>query len=706
VNRRLLFAVIAALSVSVTACGGGGGGGAIPAAHLPGTTNTSTIPSQLLVSNYDQDVMKSSTYVGPIANAHLNVTVLVHQQNAQALVQYAQDVSNPGSALFRHFLTPDQIAERFGATLADYQAAAQYFAKNGLAVAGWRQRMLLTVAGSQSKMEKAFGTTFGIYEHDGQQFVAPDSQPHFSQPLPVDAVGNIVGYRLKHTYIIFPPHAGTGYTTGYSPSTVRAAFDYIGDYNNGGYNGDGVIIAIIGTGPIDTTSSGKGDVDLNAYLAATNTTSAAPVVEKTVTEAGVASGLQDSGINPADFPFSGDFQSPPPVSKPTCAGSLPSCNPEDGEAQLDTQQASTLAPDATVYFYLAYNAADCENIQFPNSCPTTGSNAGQPEIGIAESDPEIQQVISDNEADVVSMSFGEGEFDPSNQGAGAFSGYSSGSNPYSGSYSQLEFAELETEGIAIFASSGDNGSAECTTATTYLAEQCVSYPAGDPAITSVGGITANVNVFGQPTAPWLAWGISTSDSGYGALEGSGGGVSAIIPAPSWQSSVLGASNREQPDVSMIGDPSTGVSLIENAAFGGTIQGIGGTSVAAPEMAAMWADVLSACKVHPGTAACPMNNGGHYWRLGNASPYLYAIYACKSSCTTGQTSQGVNWTPTLPYDQVFYDIIYGDNQMQNPTYTPATPIPGASAGPGYDLVSGIGVPFAGHLTEAITKQPVP
>ena len=66
----------------------------------------------------------------------------------------------------------------------------------------------------------------------------------------------------------------------------------------------------------------------------------------------------------------------------------------------------------------------------------------------------------------------------------------------------------------------------------------------------------------------------------------------------------------------------------------------------------------------------------------------------------------SYTPTLAYNQVFYDIIYGDNQMQNPVYSPASPIPGASAGPGYDQVTGVGVPYAGHLIDAITGLSVP
>jgi subtilase family serine protease len=690
VNRRFLFAAGAALAILLAACGGGGGGGAVPATHLPGTTSLANVPSQLLVQSWGQSAMTGATYVGPLANASLNVSVLVHQQAAQALQQYAQDVSNPSSGNFRKFLTPDQLATRFGATQTSYQAVAQYFVNNGLAVAGWKQRMLLTVSGSQANMQKAFGTTFAIYQHNGTEFVAPMSQPHFTQQLAVDEVGNIVRVQPDRRDIV-PPEAGAGFSTGYSPSTVRAAFDYIGAYESG-FDGNGIVVGIVGTGPIDTTSSGHGDVDLNTYLADTQTANAATVTEKVVTNEGVTTGLATSCPSGCSFPFSGgSFASPPPVTS-SCSGSLPACNPEDSEAQLDTQQAATLAPGASVFFYLAYNAADCSGITYPSPCPSAAADAG-PEIGIDESDPEIQQAISDNQVDVLSLSFGGGEIQ---QG---WTGYE-GASGYVGSFSQLEFAALAAEGIAVFAASGDNGSAECSSGSTYLPEQCVSYPAGDPNVTSVGGVTLNVNAFGQTTAPWLAWGISTSESGFGGREGSGGGISGVpIPAPSWQAgSPIGATDREQPDVSMIGDPRTGVSLVTNAAFGGGISGIGGTSVATPEMAAMWADVLSACKANPSAGACASGGGSATpWRLGNAAPYLYAILK--------HTSIG-SWTPALAYDQVFYDVVYGDNQMTNPNESPASPIPGASAVPGYDLVTGIGVPYAGHLIDAITGLNVP
>jgi xanthomonalisin len=692
VNRRLAFTAAAAFAIALAACGGGGGG-SVPSVQQPQTTSgLGNVPASLIIQNYGQGAMTGATYVGPVTNAQLNVTVLVHQQNAQALEAYAQSVQDPASGTFRHFLTPDQIAAEFGASQSDYQKAAQYFVSNGLAVAGWKQRLLLVVGGSQSSMQRAFGTTFGLYQKNGQQFIAPMTQPHFLAQLPVDAVGNMVQYRSKHTYILTPPKAGLGLSVGYSPSTVRAAFDYVGAYN-AGYIGTNINVGIIGTGPIDNTCSGTGDCDLNALASDTNTTNVAHVTQVDVEPSAVAAAL--ATIKNPTFPYSGEFQSPPPVTRPcTVTGNgnvSPGCNPEDSEAQLDTQQAATLAPGSTVLFYLAYNPNDycTPQVNYPSPCP---SGAGVAMIGINEADAEIMQAISDNTADVLSLSYGEGE-------PQTFSGLS-GADGYTGSYSQLEFAELAIEGIAVFVSSGDNGSAECfsdaLTGPDWLAQPCVSYPAGDPSVTSVGGVTANVNAYGQQTAPWLAWGISTFDNGYGAVEGSGGGSSATggvgIAAPPWQATALGATSREQPDVSLIGDPSTGVAEVVNQQFNGGITIVGGTSVAAPEMAAMWADLLSACKLHPSAGVCPASG----YRLGNAAPYLYAIYK-------GTVYQ--SYTPSLPYASVFYDIVYGDNQMSNPTYTPASPIPGASAGPGYDMVTGVGVPYAGHLIQALTGLPV-
>jgi subtilase family serine protease len=171
-------------------------------------------------------------------------------------------------------------------------------------------------------------------------------------------------------------------------------------------------------------------------------------------------------------------------------------------------------------------------------------------------------------------------------------------------------------------------------------------------------------------------------------------VSSIIPAPPWQAGPgVSSSGRNQPDASLLCDPATGMRIIFDAAFGANAYGgqstqIGGTSVAAPEMAAMWALVLQACKQ---TASCAKGNGAYPYRLGNAAPYFYAIY-----------------NNAQLYPSTFFDVVFGSNALpgcslngtckQEPTPSP-TPY-GFSAGVGYDHVTGIGVPFARHLIQAV------
>src|SRR5262249_27290894 len=84
---------------------------------------------------------------------------------------------------------------------------------------------------------------------------------------------------------------------------------------------------------------------------------------------------------------------------------IPTCNQEDGETQIDTEQASSLAYDANVHYYLAYNPNDgCGAIGSP--CPP---GAGIPLQGLGELDAELQSAIAENASDILSLSFGGAE---------------------------------------------------------------------------------------------------------------------------------------------------------------------------------------------------------------------------------------------------------------------------------------------------------
>ena len=192
--------------------------------------------------------------------------------------------------------------------------------------------------------------------------------------------------------------------------------------------------------------------------------------------------------------------------------------------------------------------------------------------------------------------------------------------------------QADAQGQTMFFSSGDTGS------------QC-------PAVTGVNGVPAGIPDTNYPASSPFGIGVGgTSVLNNNPLTeigwyAGGGGLSPIEPAASFQANaaVLGVTappTRGVPDVSLDADPESGYDVVVD----GTVEGIGGTSASAPSWQGIWARV----------------NGAHAG-LGFAGPVLYS---------------------TEP-SSAFHDITLGANGA----YT---------AGPGYDLVTGLGTPDIAKL----------
>ncbi len=167
------------------------------------------------------------------------------------------------------------------------------------------------------------------------------------------------------------------------------------------------------------------------------------------------------------------------------------------------------------------------------------------------------------------------------------------------------------------------------------------YPAASPNVLSVGGTTLNVTSTGQVLSE-TAW------------SGSGGGPSPYEAKPAWQTNGLSGSGRTTPDIAFNADPSTGVSVYSSVRYGGQSGWftVGGTSVGAPS----WAGLIAI--TDQGLA---INGAGS---LANAQSSLYQLASSD-----------------------FNDITSGSNGHY-------------AAGPGYDLVTGLGSPKANLLVPAI------
>jgi kumamolisin len=228
-----------------------------------------------------------------------------------------------------------------------------------------------------------------------------------------------------------------------------------------------------------------------------------------------------------------------------------------------------------------------------------------------------------------------------------------------------EFQLAAAAGVSVYVASGDDGASDCRQFNGSTSP-AVDYPASDPWVTAVGGTTLTTSATGPNHE--TSWGQPQTFSG----GGGGGGVSTLFTMPAWQagagvnepgyssSSACGQTTtlcREVPDVALDANPDSGYVVRVTTQLGNAWAQYGGTSAAAPLMAAMTADIDSASAAVGGQP------------LGFANPFLYA------------------------HPGVFHDITVGSNSELGV----GLPYP---AGTGYDMATGLGSPDGSALAAAL------
>jgi hypothetical protein len=206
------------------------------------------------------------------------------------------------------------------------------------------------------------------------------------------------------------------------------------------------------------------------------------------------------------------------------------------------------------------------------------------------------------------------------------------------------------QGVAFFASSGDNGG---------LGPAGIGYPASSPFVTAVGGTRINSVARSLGAQSEVAW------------EFSGGGTSSYASMPAWQTSYLGAGSpivnagmRAVPDVAAVSD-------FQHSALAVYYKQrwvmSGGTSASSP----IWAGVSALFAQHLA------NEGKSLATLVKNTPGGFNGILYQSKLTQG-TNVG------------FFDVVSGTNNLVALSCTLC------NAGPGYDEVTGLGTPTVANL----------
>ena len=131
----------------------------------------------------------------------LNLAIGLPLRNQETLTNLLQQIYDPASPQYRHYLTPEQFTEMFGPTEQDYQSIIAFARANGFAVTGLHpNRLLLDVNASVADIEKAFHVKMCVYQHptEARRFYAPDVAPSVGVDLPVLDINGLSDYTRPH----------------------------------------------------------------------------------------------------------------------------------------------------------------------------------------------------------------------------------------------------------------------------------------------------------------------------------------------------------------------------------------------------------------------------------------------------------------------------------------------------------------------------
>ena len=146
----------------------------------------------------------------PVAQ-HVNLAIGLPPRNQQGLTDLIRRISDPASPDYRHYLTPQEFAARFGPSEQDYETVAAFAKAHGLTVTRrYPNRVVLDVGGAVSDIEKALHVTMRLYKHptEGRVFYAPDTEPSLDLAVPLSHISGLDNYALPEA--VLQADAGQG----------------------------------------------------------------------------------------------------------------------------------------------------------------------------------------------------------------------------------------------------------------------------------------------------------------------------------------------------------------------------------------------------------------------------------------------------------------------------------------------------------------
>ena len=135
----------------------------------------------------------------------MNLDLVLPLSNQAGLDAFLQDIYNPASPNFHHYVTPAEFTERFGPTQANYDALVNFVKESGFEVVGGsRDGMELQVKGTISVIESAFHIKMTNYQHptEDRTFYAPDREPTVNLPFALWHISGLDNYSIPKPRVV------------------------------------------------------------------------------------------------------------------------------------------------------------------------------------------------------------------------------------------------------------------------------------------------------------------------------------------------------------------------------------------------------------------------------------------------------------------------------------------------------------------------
>ena len=531
---------------------------AMPASSISGTVR---LPGHVLPALAKATLVPSK----PESNAQLiTLTIVLKRDDQTGFDRYLREIYDPNSKYFRHYLSQDQIADRFGPSQQDYFSVLDYMRANGFElVRGSANRLTLTVRGKRIDAEHTFGARIADYRIGSDAFYANQAEPKLPAQLAarVETITGLSNLARPHRAVKALRHAICAIIGGFctlAGQLNQTKLDACHAASEAGNTYDTWYEICSGATPSPTPIFERQDASRSIGVPA-SPAKAVPAVStpwSSVDGRGQTIGLLefDSFVK-SDVVNSLAFFGQPAtlinkLSKVDVNGGVPTPGPDQQEVLLDIAATLGIAPGAQTVVYDAHFD------------------------GGASFEALVNQMINDK-VTIISNSWAYCEDQTTLADVQGI---------------DTVFKNAAMAGITVFNGSGDNGSTCLDGAPNTLA-----VPADSPNATAVGGSSQNPGPSSTyTTETWWDDSKATPPAGMGGF-----GVSKFFSTPSYQIGLTGTM-RSVPDIVVNADPSFGIELCQESA-GGCPTGLlyGGTSFAAPAWAAFSARLNQAHGVNLG-----------------------------------------------------------------------------------------------------------